>query len=71
VNVNYIITENSSRISDFESSSKVIDGSVSLNYFFSRRFSVNMRYNFTDSSDSLGLRDYTRNRIFFTGRYDF
>lgn len=56
---------------DASSTQKVLDGSLSLRYIFSRKFNVGMSYSYTQSTTDSGLSDYYKNRLFFTGTYDF
>ncbi len=49
----------------------IYDSSLSFNYTFSRRFSVNARYSYTLRTSTIGTSDYDRSRLFFTGQYEF
>lgn len=54
-----------------EDATSIYDSSLSLNYMFSRRLSVNARYSYTLRSSSTGTSDYDRSRLTFTGQYEF
>lgn len=69
LNVNYVNTSTTSSGSDV--TSDVFDGSLVLNYMFTRRFSMNARYSYTLSKTSTGFNDYDRSRFFLTGEYEF
>lgn len=53
------------------SSQEVVDGSLNLRYFYSRKVKLGASYSYSNSSTSLGLTDYYKNRVFFTGEYEF
>lgn len=69
MNVNYVSTSTTSVGSDV--TNDVFDGSLVLNYMFTRRFSANARYSYTLSTTSTGTNDYDRSRFFLTGEYEF
>jgi hypothetical protein len=49
----------------------VLDGSLSLRYFFTRKFKMGASYSYTNSKTDAGVSDYYRNRFFVTGEYEF
>ena len=49
----------------------VLDGSLGLRYVYSRKLKFGASYNYTSSKTDLGSSDYYKNRIFFTGEYEF
>ncbi len=53
------------------SAQDVLDGSLNLRYFYSRKLKFGTSYNYTSSKTDLGFSDYYKNRIFFTGEYEF
>jgi hypothetical protein len=53
------------------STQKVLDGSLGLRYFYTRKLKFGANYSYTNSKTDLGISDYYRNRIFFTGEYEF
>jgi hypothetical protein len=57
--------------SDVSSSQEVLDASLNLRYIFSRKFNMGMSYSYTQSKTDAGISDYYKNRLFFTGTYDF
>ena len=69
INANYV--ENQITNVGGESTTEVIDGSLLLQYMFTRRFSMNARYSYTLSKTSTGFNDYDRSRFFLTGEYEF
>jgi uncharacterized protein (PEP-CTERM system associated) len=70
VGVNYIHSTTTRALPPTDVRS-IYDSSLSLNYAFSRRLSVNARYNYTLTSSTTGTNDYDRSRLTFTGQYDF
>jgi hypothetical protein len=50
---------------------EVLDGSIGLRYIYTRKMKFGANYSYTNSKTDAGLSDYYRNRIFFTGEYEF
>lgn len=49
----------------------ILDGSLGLRYVYSRKIKFGASYNYTSSKTDSGFSDYYKNRIFFTGEYEF
>ncbi len=66
--VNSVVTTDGTNTSTTQNNA---DASLSFAYRFSRRFSLSSQLSYTMLTTNLGLQDYDRSRIFFTGTYDF
>ena len=70
VGINYVTNAITSELGS-DDTTNIYDTNLSLNYTFSRRFSLSGRYSYTLRSSTTGTSDYDRSRLFFTGQYEF
>ncbi len=54
-----------------KSSTDVYNVNLGAQYRIDRHFSLGLRYTYTLQSSSTGLQDFDRNRILFTGQYEY
>jgi hypothetical protein len=72
--LNYIknnVTSGSGTDLETTTASTVLDGSLSLNYLFTRRFSMSAQYSYTFSDGDFITQQYDRSRFFLTSEYNF
>ena len=70
LSVNYVHNTITSELGTTDATA-IYDASLSFDYKFTRRVSVNARYSYTLRSSTTGTSDYDRSRLFFTGQYEF
>jgi hypothetical protein len=58
-------------LSDSKFAQDTFEGTLGLEYQWTRSFSLNANYTFTLVNTNTGLTDYYRNRCFFGGQYSF